>query len=188
MLESSAVRAQKQLVLLHREDGPPPAGTVEWLNMRSWISRHLHLSCPHRVFSRRSLPKLVPKYAAVLLLFQMWMLTSSQRNQGNLHFPMYSMGCWRLKDFQTLYFQTLWITIYFCQHFLQASIFSYKLTNKMYSNELYAQMKVMTSLMAFVLKCRFPASRVVFTDTIEKCIVFPHKTIYNVRFCILNHV
>ncbi|XP_056313732.1 patatin-like phospholipase domain-containing protein 7 [Danio aesculapii] len=65
MLESSAVRAQKQLVLLHREDGPPPAGTVEWLNMRSWISRHLHLSCPHRVFSRRSLPKLREMYQRV---------------------------------------------------------------------------------------------------------------------------
>uniref|UniRef100_A0A671Q2K8 lysophospholipase n=1 Tax=Sinocyclocheilus anshuiensis TaxID=1608454 RepID=A0A671Q2K8_9TELE len=59
MLEGSAVRAQKQLVLLHREDGPPPRGTAEWLNMRSWISRHLHLSCPRRVFSKRSLPKLV---------------------------------------------------------------------------------------------------------------------------------
>lgn len=59
MLEGSAVRAQKQLVLLHREDGPPPKGTVDWLNMRSWISRHLHLSCPRRVFSKRSLPKLV---------------------------------------------------------------------------------------------------------------------------------
>lgn len=59
MLEGSAVRAQKQLVLLHKEDGPPPKGTAEWLNMRSWISRHHHLSCPRRVFSRRSLPKLV---------------------------------------------------------------------------------------------------------------------------------
>uniref|UniRef100_A0A7N6B7U2 lysophospholipase n=1 Tax=Anabas testudineus TaxID=64144 RepID=A0A7N6B7U2_ANATE len=59
MLEGSAVRAQKQLVLLHREDGPPPKSTVDWLNMRSWISRHLHLSCPRRVFSKRSLPKLV---------------------------------------------------------------------------------------------------------------------------------
>uniref|UniRef100_A0A8C2D7X9 lysophospholipase n=1 Tax=Cyprinus carpio TaxID=7962 RepID=A0A8C2D7X9_CYPCA len=65
MLESSAVRAQKQLVLLHREDGPPPRGTAEWLNMRSWISRHLHLSCPHRVFSRRSLPKLREMYQRV---------------------------------------------------------------------------------------------------------------------------
>uniref|UniRef100_A0A6Q2Z663 lysophospholipase n=1 Tax=Esox lucius TaxID=8010 RepID=A0A6Q2Z663_ESOLU len=61
----SAVRAQKQLVLLHREDGPPPQGTVEWLNMRSWISKHLHLSCPHRVFSKKSLPKLREMYQRV---------------------------------------------------------------------------------------------------------------------------
>uniref|UniRef100_A0A668AM57 lysophospholipase n=1 Tax=Myripristis murdjan TaxID=586833 RepID=A0A668AM57_9TELE len=65
MLEGSAVRAQKQLVLLHREDGPPPKGTVDWLNMRSWISRHLHLSCPRRVFSKRSLPKLREMYQRV---------------------------------------------------------------------------------------------------------------------------
>ncbi|XP_069559841.1 patatin-like phospholipase domain-containing protein 7a isoform X2 [Brachyistius frenatus] len=64
-LEGSAVRAQKQLVLLHREDGPPPKGTVNWLNMRSWISRHLHLSCPRRVFSKRSLPKLLELYQRV---------------------------------------------------------------------------------------------------------------------------
>ncbi|XP_053523792.1 patatin-like phospholipase domain-containing protein 7 isoform X1 [Artibeus jamaicensis] len=62
MLESAAVRAQKQLILLHREDGPAPARTVEWLNMRSWCSGHLHLRCPRRVFSRRSLPKLVELY------------------------------------------------------------------------------------------------------------------------------
>uniref|UniRef100_A0A7N8X0J0 lysophospholipase n=1 Tax=Mastacembelus armatus TaxID=205130 RepID=A0A7N8X0J0_9TELE len=65
MLEGSAVRAQKQLVLLHREDGPPPKGTAEWLNMRSWISSHHHLSCPRRVFSRRSLPKLRELYQRV---------------------------------------------------------------------------------------------------------------------------
>ncbi|XP_067376903.1 patatin-like phospholipase domain-containing protein 7 isoform X2 [Channa argus] len=65
MLERSAVRAQKQLVLLHREDGPAPKGTAEWLNMRSWISRHHHLSCPRRVFSRRSLPKLRELYQRV---------------------------------------------------------------------------------------------------------------------------
>uniref|UniRef100_A0A671UML1 lysophospholipase n=1 Tax=Sparus aurata TaxID=8175 RepID=A0A671UML1_SPAAU len=65
MLEGSAVRAQKQLVLLHREDGPPPKGTAEWLNMRSWISRHHHLSCPRRVFSKRSLPKLRELYQRV---------------------------------------------------------------------------------------------------------------------------
>uniref|UniRef100_A0A4W6FQI7 lysophospholipase n=1 Tax=Lates calcarifer TaxID=8187 RepID=A0A4W6FQI7_LATCA len=65
MLEGSAVRAQKQLVLLHREDGPSPKGTAEWLNMRSWISRHHHLSCPRRVFSRRNLSKLRELYQRV---------------------------------------------------------------------------------------------------------------------------
>uniref|UniRef100_A0A3Q3E7A0 lysophospholipase n=1 Tax=Labrus bergylta TaxID=56723 RepID=A0A3Q3E7A0_9LABR len=65
MLEGSAVRAQKQLVLLHKEDGPPPKGTAMWLNMRSWISKHHHLSCPRRVFSRRSLPKLRELYQRV---------------------------------------------------------------------------------------------------------------------------
>ncbi|XP_021546756.1 patatin-like phospholipase domain-containing protein 7 isoform X3 [Neomonachus schauinslandi] len=65
MLESTAVRAQKQLILLHREDGPAPSRTVEWLNMRSWCSGHLHLWCPRRVFSRRSMPKLVEMYQRV---------------------------------------------------------------------------------------------------------------------------
>ncbi|XP_017360949.1 patatin-like phospholipase domain-containing protein 7 isoform X2 [Cebus imitator] len=65
MLESTAVRAQKQLILLHREEGPAPARTVEWLNMRSWCSGHLHLCCPRRVFSRRSLPKLVEMYKRI---------------------------------------------------------------------------------------------------------------------------
>ncbi|XP_058861582.1 patatin-like phospholipase domain-containing protein 7 [Acipenser ruthenus] len=65
MLESTAVRAQKQLILLHREDGPAPYRTVEWLNMRSWCSRHLHLCCPRRVFTNRSLPKLREMYQRV---------------------------------------------------------------------------------------------------------------------------
>ncbi|MEQ2159251.1 Neuropathy target esterase, partial [Goodea atripinnis] len=59
MLENTAVRALKKLILLHREDGPGPSRTVEWLNMRSWCSGHLHLKCPRRVFSRRSPTKLV---------------------------------------------------------------------------------------------------------------------------------
>ncbi|CAM4659763.1 unnamed protein product [Lepidochelys olivacea] len=59
MLENTAVRALKQLILLHREDGPSPSRTVEWLNMRSWCSGHLHIKCPRRVFSRRSPNKLL---------------------------------------------------------------------------------------------------------------------------------
>uniref|UniRef100_A0A9J7XAF7 lysophospholipase n=1 Tax=Cyprinus carpio carpio TaxID=630221 RepID=A0A9J7XAF7_CYPCA len=65
MLENTAVRALKQLALLHREDGPGPSRTVEWLNMRSWCSGHLHLKCPRRVFSRRSPSKLREVYEKV---------------------------------------------------------------------------------------------------------------------------
>uniref|UniRef100_A0A8C7SGY2 lysophospholipase n=1 Tax=Oncorhynchus mykiss TaxID=8022 RepID=A0A8C7SGY2_ONCMY len=65
MLENTAVRALKQLVLLHKEDGSGPSRTVEWLNMRSWCSGHLHLRCPRRVFSRRSPSKLVEVYEKV---------------------------------------------------------------------------------------------------------------------------
>uniref|UniRef100_A0A8C6NRT9 lysophospholipase n=1 Tax=Nothobranchius furzeri TaxID=105023 RepID=A0A8C6NRT9_NOTFU len=65
MLENTAVRALKKLVLLHREDGPGPSRTVEWLNMRSWCSGHLHLKCPRRVFSRRSPSKLREVYEKV---------------------------------------------------------------------------------------------------------------------------
>ncbi|KAK7165924.1 hypothetical protein R3I93_005872 [Phoxinus phoxinus] len=65
MLENTAVRALKQLVLLHREDGPGPSRTVEWLNMRSWCSGHLHLKCPRRIFSRRSPSKLREVYEKV---------------------------------------------------------------------------------------------------------------------------
>ncbi|KAF1582093.1 Neuropathy target esterase, partial [Eudyptes moseleyi] len=65
MLENTAVRALKQLVLLHREDGPSPSRTVEWLNMRSWCSGHLHIKCPRRVFSRRGPTKLVRMYEKV---------------------------------------------------------------------------------------------------------------------------
>uniref|UniRef100_A0A8C8SNB5 lysophospholipase n=1 Tax=Pelusios castaneus TaxID=367368 RepID=A0A8C8SNB5_9SAUR len=65
MLENTAVRALKQLILLHREDGPSPSRTVEWLNMRSWCSGHLHIKCPRRVFSRRSPSKLREMYAKV---------------------------------------------------------------------------------------------------------------------------
>ncbi|XP_043970508.1 patatin-like phospholipase domain-containing protein 6 isoform X2 [Gambusia affinis] len=65
MLENTAVRALKKLILLHREDGPSPSRTVEWLNMRSWCSGHLHLKCPRRVFSRRSPSKLREVYEKV---------------------------------------------------------------------------------------------------------------------------
>lgn len=65
MLENTAVRALKQLILLHKEDSLSPSHTVEWLNMRSWCSGHLHIKCPRRVFSRRSPAKLRELYEKV---------------------------------------------------------------------------------------------------------------------------
>ncbi|NXD74579.1 PLPL6 esterase, partial [Eolophus roseicapillus] len=62
MLENTAVRALKQLVLLHREGGPGPSRTVEWLNMRGWCSGHLHIRCPKHIFTRRNPAKLQETY------------------------------------------------------------------------------------------------------------------------------
>ncbi|XP_072177075.1 patatin-like phospholipase domain-containing protein 7 [Diadema setosum] len=56
-LEALAVRAQKELILLHREkDGvyKPPLGTAQWLNARGWCVSHHHIRCPKRMFSKRS--------------------------------------------------------------------------------------------------------------------------------------
>lgn len=53
------VRAQKELVLLHKEDADYPKGTVNWLNARGWCSSHHHIRCPKRVFSKRSHQKIV---------------------------------------------------------------------------------------------------------------------------------
>ncbi|KAM4643845.1 patatin-like phospholipase domain-containing protein 6 [Amazona ochrocephala] len=61
-LENTAVRALKQLVLLHREGGPGPSRTVEWLNMRSWCSGHLHIRCPKHIFTRRNPARLQETY------------------------------------------------------------------------------------------------------------------------------
>lgn len=64
MLENTVVQAQKKLMLLHKQDGPFPSQTVEWLYMHSSWSGHLHLYCPRGVFSKRSLSS--PPYAGCL--------------------------------------------------------------------------------------------------------------------------
>lgn len=58
-LEHFAVRTQKELVLLHRDDRIKPRNTVEWLNMRSWCSSHYHIRCPKRMFTKKSPARLV---------------------------------------------------------------------------------------------------------------------------------
>lgn len=54
-IDRLAIRTAKELVLLHHENsGKRPSNTVQWLNMRSWVSRHHHLQCPKRMFTRKS--------------------------------------------------------------------------------------------------------------------------------------
>ncbi|XP_065829551.1 patatin-like phospholipase domain-containing protein 7 [Oscarella lobularis] len=55
-LEVVSVRAQKELVLLHRMNSASPSGTVEWLSARGWCSAHHHIRCPDSVFLETSFP------------------------------------------------------------------------------------------------------------------------------------
>ncbi|XP_052757795.1 neuropathy target esterase sws isoform X1 [Galleria mellonella] len=66
-IERLAIRTQKELVLLHREGGANPEGTVHWLNMRTWVSQHHHVRCPHRMFTRKSQYRISELYTKVLM-------------------------------------------------------------------------------------------------------------------------
>ncbi|KAL5008772.1 hypothetical protein ScPMuIL_014353 [Solemya velum] len=61
-METIYVRAQKELILLHKEDAEKPRRTVEWLNARGWCSTHHHIRCSKRIFSRRSLSQTLDMY------------------------------------------------------------------------------------------------------------------------------
>lgn len=61
-LESLAVRTQKDLILLHKEDAPRPHNTVQWLNIRSWCSSFHHICCPKRMFAKKSSFKMKELY------------------------------------------------------------------------------------------------------------------------------
>lgn len=69
-IERLAMRTQKELVLLHREDGRPN-NTIAWLNMRTWIQSHHHILCTNRLFSRKSLSRIVRGGLEVYLLVLM---------------------------------------------------------------------------------------------------------------------
>ncbi|CAL7947842.1 unnamed protein product [Xylocopa violacea] len=67
-VERLVMRTQKELVLLHKEQsGQPPTNTVQWLNMRSWVSSHHHIQCPKRMFTRRSQYRINELYSKVLM-------------------------------------------------------------------------------------------------------------------------
>ncbi|XP_040270639.1 patatin-like phospholipase domain-containing protein 6 isoform X2 [Bufo bufo] len=65
-LDNSPVRALKQLVLLHRMDGPSPTGTVEWLKLRTWVSGHFHIRGPNRLFTKRPPHRMLEFYSRIL--------------------------------------------------------------------------------------------------------------------------
>ncbi|CAF3432687.1 unnamed protein product [Rotaria socialis] len=54
-IERIAVRAQKELILLHRMGSLKPKGTAEWLKERNWCTFHHHVRCPQRVFQNINL-------------------------------------------------------------------------------------------------------------------------------------
>lgn len=59
-IDRLAIRTAKELVLLHPEEASScPSNTIGWLNMRAWVSRHHHIQCPKRMFTRRSQNKIV---------------------------------------------------------------------------------------------------------------------------------
>ncbi|KAK6631772.1 hypothetical protein RUM43_013836 [Polyplax serrata] len=66
-VERLAVRTQKELVLLHRENTERPSNTVLWLNARTWVSSHHHIKCSKRMFSRRSQFRINELYKKVLM-------------------------------------------------------------------------------------------------------------------------
>ncbi|KAM4675841.1 patatin-like phospholipase domain-containing protein 6 [Discoglossus pictus] len=65
-LECSPVRANKQLVLLHRMNASQPSGTVDWLRARNWVSGHFHIRGPRRMYTQRPSNKLQELYTRVL--------------------------------------------------------------------------------------------------------------------------
>ena len=62
-IDRFAIRTAKELVLLHNENNSPkPTNTVQWLNNRTWISKHHHVLCPKRMFTRKSQYRIVSTF------------------------------------------------------------------------------------------------------------------------------
>ena len=58
-IDNFAIRAQKELILLHRMDGSRPTNTVKWMNARSWCSSHHHIRCSEKLLNTKTNEKLV---------------------------------------------------------------------------------------------------------------------------------
>lgn len=57
-LQIYSVRTLKVLVLLHRPEVSQPTRTADWLNVRGWLTEHLHIKGSKRLFTRTRRSKL----------------------------------------------------------------------------------------------------------------------------------
>lgn len=59
-IDKLAMRTQKELVLLYPETtNARPANTLSWLNARPWVTKHHHVLCVKRIFTRKSQYRIV---------------------------------------------------------------------------------------------------------------------------------
>ncbi|XP_004535027.1 neuropathy target esterase sws isoform X2 [Ceratitis capitata] len=67
-IDRLAMRTQKELVLLyHESSNTKPKNTLQWLNVRPWVTKHHHLQCPKRMFTRKSQYRINDLYSRVLM-------------------------------------------------------------------------------------------------------------------------
>ncbi|XP_030244299.1 neuropathy target esterase sws isoform X2 [Drosophila navojoa] len=67
-IDKLAMRTQKELVLLYPETtNARPANTLSWLNARPWVTKHHHVLCVKRIFTRKSQYRINDLYSRVLL-------------------------------------------------------------------------------------------------------------------------
>ncbi|CAF0782025.1 unnamed protein product [Brachionus calyciflorus] len=66
-IENFAIRAQKELILLHDMNGSRPTNTVKWLSMRNWCSSHHHIRCPDKLLKTGNNEKLKKQFEADLI-------------------------------------------------------------------------------------------------------------------------
>ncbi|XP_016956333.1 neuropathy target esterase sws isoform X1 [Drosophila biarmipes] len=67
-IDRLAMRTQKELVLLYPETtNARPANTLSWLNARPWVTKHHHVLCVKRIFTRKSQYRINDLYSRVLL-------------------------------------------------------------------------------------------------------------------------
>ncbi|XP_037936421.1 neuropathy target esterase sws isoform X1 [Teleopsis dalmanni] len=66
-IDRLAMRTQKELILLYNETNLKPNNTLQWLNVRPWVTKHHHVQCPKRMFTRKSQYRINDLYSRVLM-------------------------------------------------------------------------------------------------------------------------